>query len=90
MDRTEAWLREHDPDYQRASRAWRHVKSGEYQKPPREDPIGLIRDTDLPTEPVGERACGVCGNTFNPREAKHRFCTERCRGTAEKRRQRAR
>ena len=88
MDEAELWLRDNDPDYDRASRDWRHVSTGEYKAPRQEVPIGLYHEDVAPLEPVEERACR-CGETFTPREVRNIYCSDRCRERYKKRRQRA-
>jgi hypothetical protein len=82
MDDAERWLRDNDPDYDRASRDWRHVKTGEYKTPRQEVPVGLYHEDVVYVVPVETRACEGCGGAFSPRESKHRYCSDACKQRA--------
>lgn len=89
MDEAEKWLAAHDPDYETASLAWKHVRTGEYVPPAQEIPVGGLEDLQLIVSrragqyvehgaAAAERACLTCSRLFEPREAKHRFCSRGC------------
>ena len=95
----DAWLREHDPDYEQSRRRWKDIRdSGDYWTPRQEVPVGLSADLDRLIE-IGEadyldvpqkRACERCFALFEPTNAWHRYCSDLCKQRARPRRQRDR
>lgn len=95
-DAAEAWLAEHDPDYETTRAAWPQLQDGSYVKPRQEFAWGSSDDLEALNEaagvrfvaPLEQRACESCNSLFVPREVKQKYCSERCRWRQQKRRQR--
>lgn len=98
MDAAEKWLQANDADYDTASQAWQHVKTGDYKTPSQEIPWG--NSTDLATlveagsgqyvEHAAHRACARCGAAYDSVAARHKYCTTQCQQAARGKRERDR
>ena len=101
LDAAEAWLQEHDPDYEHSRESWRHVRGEDYTAPRQEVSVGDARDIErivygeqrgqwLAAQYAGERYCNECGRTYTPRQYNQRYCSQKHYWRAKKREQRAR
>ena len=99
VDDAERWLYVNDPEYQRTSEAWKHVRTGVYVTPAQEVPFGDMRDIDKlviqgKAKPVISPDWRVCARPrcqieFVPTVKWQRYCSELCRDAEKKRRKRA-
>lgn len=89
MDAAEAWLAQHDPDYESSRQSWRHLNTdGEYETPRQEIPWGdatavarlVERGAATYTElSENERRCRYCDTVFVVWKSDHVYCSATCR-----------
>ena len=86
MDAAEAWLREHDPEYETTKAGWKNLVDGEYVTPWQEFPAGTADDIQAIAESgrgsyildtLPERYCPECGRSFMPYKGDHLYCSRR-------------
>lgn len=100
MDDAERWLYVNDPDYARASKDWKHVKTGTYVGPSQEIPVGgdteldrlIQRGVATPIRPLEWLICDRprCQMEYQPVTPWQLYCSDACKRAEEQRRYRQR
>lgn len=82
-DAADAWLSDNDPDHDTSG--WRDLWGGEYWSPRQEvawgsesDVLTLVESREAHRVGYFLRTCESCFSPFDPVDADHRFCSERC------------
>jgi hypothetical protein len=101
VDDAEAWLAEHDPEYDASSWRWQDLAKDGYRRPWREIPFSddyiatligeeggseEIENAGTLVDGAEELLCLGCGALFTPSTSGQRHCSETCRKRAERNR----